>query len=220
MRAEEGSTGVVMSAPLPMIAGKAHVLAWYSAVSDALQDEHLNHKRVVRLFEAALSVPIRLRLCPDGDACALAALQYAEAAGMHAAASGADAFWIFAERVGRLQDISLAIKEGLSVPKLATKLRSLGITFKGKTMTEGHAKALKNLMPFVLNADCKQAYMLAEVFVPELKEMTMLMRIAQLCSKRASGGSTPASGGQTQAHACMAFLELPSGETHRRVPQR
>ena len=206
MRAKEGSAGVVMSAPLPMIAGKAHVLAWYSAVSDALQDEHLNHKRVVRLFEAALSVPIRLRLCPDGDACALAALQYAEAAGMHAAASGADAFWIFAERVGRLQDISLAIKEGLSVPKLATKLRSLGITFKGKSMTEGHAKALKNLMPFVLNADCKQAYMLAEVFVPELKEMTMLMRIAQLCSKRASGGSTPASGGQTQAHASMAFL--------------
>ena len=55
-----GSSGVVMSAPLPMINGKAHVLAWYSAVSDALQDEHLNHKRIMCLFEAALSVPIRL----------------------------------------------------------------------------------------------------------------------------------------------------------------
>ena len=81
-----------MSAPLPMIAGKAHVLAWYSAVSDALHDEHLNHNRIRRLFEAALSVPILLRLCPDTDGCALASLQYAEAAGMQAAASGADSF--------------------------------------------------------------------------------------------------------------------------------
>merc|ERR1712051_368394 len=100
-----GCPGVVMSAPLPMIAGRAHVLAWYSAVSDALQDENTNHKRVIRLFEAALSVPIRLRLCPDDDGCALASLQYAEAAGTYAAASGADSFWIFAERVGRIQEV-------------------------------------------------------------------------------------------------------------------
>ena len=65
-----GSSGVTMSAPLPMIAGQAHVLAWYSAVSDAFEEKSPNHQRITKLFEAALSVPIRLRLCPDEDACA------------------------------------------------------------------------------------------------------------------------------------------------------
>ena len=127
-----------MSAPLPMIAGKAHVLAWYSAVSDAFQEKSPNHQRITKLFEAALSVPIRLRLCPDDDACAMASLQYAEAAGTYAAASGADSFWIFAERVGRIQEVQDAIKQNISAPKLLTKLKALGVTFKGKSMTETH----------------------------------------------------------------------------------
>ena len=96
-----GKQGVIMSAPLPMIAGKAHVLSWYSSADEAFQEKSPNHQRITKLFEAALSVPIRLRLCPDEDACAIASLQYAEAAGTYAAASGADSFWIFAERVGK-----------------------------------------------------------------------------------------------------------------------
>ena len=218
-----GSSGVIMSAPLPMIAGKAHVLAWYSAVSDALQDEHSNHNRIRRLFEAALSVPIRLRLCPDTDGCALASLQYAEAAGMHAAASGADSFWIFAERVGRLQEVQAAMRDNISAPKLCSKLKSLGVTFKGKSMTEGHAKALRSLLPFVSDIGCKHSYLLTEIMCPEVKEMTLLMRLAILCSKRGNGGTTPASGGPSQANACMIFLfdsfrvarltgEFPKGE--------
>ena len=92
MAQREGDSGVTMSAPLPMIAGQAHVLAWYSAVSDAFEEKSPNRQRITKLFEAALSVPIRLRLSPDNDACALAALQYAEGAGTHAAAAGADSF--------------------------------------------------------------------------------------------------------------------------------
>ena len=95
------------------MAGKAHVLAWYSAVSDALKDE-LNPKRVVKLFEAALSVPIKLRLSPDENECAMASIHYAEAAGMNCAASGADSFWVFAERVSRHSDIQEAFKDNLS----------------------------------------------------------------------------------------------------------
>ena len=123
-RAAVGSSGVSMTAPLPMIAGKAHVLAWYSAVSDALLEK--NDQRITRLMEAALSVPIRVRLCPDTDACALASLQYAEAASMYAAASGADSFWVFAERVGRIHDIHDSIKANISAPKLHQKVKNVG----------------------------------------------------------------------------------------------
>ena len=123
-RAAPGASGVSMTAPLPMIAGKAHVLAWYSAVSDALHAK--NEQRMTRLMEAALSVPIRVRLCPDTDACALASLQYAEAATMYAAASGADSFWVFAERVGRIHDIQDSIKANISAPKLHQKVKNTG----------------------------------------------------------------------------------------------
>ena len=128
------------------MAGKAHVLAWYSAVSDALKDE-LNPKRVVKLFEAALSVPIKLRLSPDENECAMASIHYAEAAGMNCAASGADSFWVFAERASRHSDIQEAFKDNLSGTKLVTKLKHLGISFKNKQLSEAQAKALKNLIP-------------------------------------------------------------------------
>ena len=185
------------------MAGKAHVLAWYSAVSDALKDELQNKKRVVKLFEAALSVPIKLRLSPDENECAMASIHYAEAAGMNCAASGADSFWVFAERASRHSDIQEAFKDNLSGAKLVTKLKHIGISFKTKQLSETQAKALKNLIPFVADPVCKQAYLLAEVLCPELKEMTLLMRIAQMCSKRAASAD---SGGQAQASSCMAFI--------------
>ena len=216
LREAVGSKGVIMLRPLPMIAGKAHVLAWYSAVSDAFQERSPNHQRIKRLFEAALSVPIRLRLCPDNDACALASLQYAEAAGMYAAASGADSFWLFAERLGRLRDIQDAIKDNISAPKLLSQLKALGVTFKGKSMTDAHAKAVKSLLPYATDTGCKGAYLRAEVMCPEAKDQTLLMRLAVLCSRR---GTDAASG----AVASMIFLldtmraarltgEFPKGE--------
>ena len=47
-----------------MFAGRAIVIAWHGAVGDALQRG--DEERVFRLFEAALSVPIRMRLARCG----------------------------------------------------------------------------------------------------------------------------------------------------------
>ena len=71
-----------------MLAGRAVVLTWYSAMSEALQQSH--EDRVWYLFNAALSVPIRMRLLPDGDEHSLAALKFAETLFASSAASGAD----------------------------------------------------------------------------------------------------------------------------------
>ena len=64
-RKDDGKSTVVMAQPLRMLAGRALVIAWYGAISEALATN--SEERVFRLFEAALSVPIRLRLCPGGD---------------------------------------------------------------------------------------------------------------------------------------------------------
>ena len=49
-------------------------MTWYGAMAEALSAG--NTERAWKLFEAALSVPIRLRLSPDPDACHLAALLF------------------------------------------------------------------------------------------------------------------------------------------------
>ena len=96
-RKEEGKSDVVMAQTLPMLAGRAIVIAWYGAISEALAKN--NQPRVFRLFEAALSVPIRLRLCPDEESCHVASLAFAESLFMSSGASGADSFWKFTEKL-------------------------------------------------------------------------------------------------------------------------
>ena len=82
-------------------------------------------------------------------------------------------------------------KQGPSVPvpKLCVVIKGYGLTFKGKALTETNVKALKSIIPFVGNAACAHAYSLMEVFCPELREATLLMRIAQLSTGRAAGSS-------------------------------
>ena len=87
-RAEPGKPGVCVTEAMTMLAGRAVVLTWYSAMSEALQQSH--EDRVWYLFNAALSVPIRMRLLPDGDEHSLAALKFAETLFASSAASGAD----------------------------------------------------------------------------------------------------------------------------------
>ena len=185
-RREMTNTAVVMAQPLPMIAGRVMVMTWYGAIAKALRDG--NEDRAFKLFEAALSVPIRLRLCPDGDACHLASLLFSETLFAAAAASGADSFWKFAEKAGKLSNVSNAINKNLSIPRLSAELKAYGLTFKGKQITDGNVRALKSLVPFVEESICGAAFSLAEVFCPELRDATMLMRIAQLSLARV--GST------------------------------
>eukprot|EP00959_Pyramimonas_sp_CCMP1952_P258949 5413676-Pyramimonas_sp.AAC.1 len=70
-----------------MIAGRAAVITWYPAVSEALKES--NEDRVWHLFDAALSAPIRSRALPDADATHLAALSFGEKMFTASAASGA-----------------------------------------------------------------------------------------------------------------------------------
>ena len=96
-RQDNNKNSVVMAQQVPMIAGRVMVMTWYGAMAQALREGHTN--RVFKLFEAALSVPIRLRLCPDGESCHLASLLFSETLFAASAASGADSFWKFCEKL-------------------------------------------------------------------------------------------------------------------------
>jgi len=182
-RAEDGKSGVCVTQPLTMLAGRAVVITWYSAMCEALQQS--NHDRVWHLFNAALSVPINMRLLPDGDASTLAALSFSDTMFASYAASGADSFWKLAEKACRLSGVQEAFSKQESVSKLESVLKTYGLVFKGKPLTNANVFSLKGLHHFVLDGACRSAFALAEAYSPELREPTLLARIATSCSSRA-----------------------------------
>ena len=60
----------------------------------------------------------------------------------------------------------------------------MGLTCKGKAFTDAGVKALKALAPCVGNTACCTAFVLMEACCPEMRDSTLLMRIAQLCTRR------------------------------------
>ena len=189
-KTDNNSSAVVMAHALPVLAGRPILMTWYGAMAEALKkkDEEL----VFRLFEAGMSVPIRLRLCPDGDTCHLAGLQFSEALFAASASSGATSFWAFAGKVRRLNDLARAFKDNVSITKIKDVIKKYGLTFKGNAVSDANVKALKALLPFLEDEKCNEAHDLVESICPEVGQETILMRIAQLSSARATTRPTDA----------------------------
>ena len=139
-----------------------------------------------------MSVPIRLRLCPDRDTCHLAGLQFSEALFAASASSGATSFWAFARKVSQLTDLALAFKNNVSNAKTKDVIKKYGLSFKGNAISDANVKALKALLPFLEDEKCNEAHDLVESICPEVGQETILMRIAQLSSARATTRPTDA----------------------------
>ena len=103
-----------------------------------------------------------------------------------------------------LTGVRKAVADNVSLPELCVAVRAYGLTFKGKARTEGNVKAFKSLVPSVANAACFDALSLLECICPELRESTLLMRIAQLSSSR--GGSTTSDKPDDYACNSLAFV--------------
>ena len=187
-KANTSSSAVVMAHALPVLAGRALLMTWYGAMAEALQKN--NEGEVFRLFEAGMSVPIRFRLCPDGESCHLAGLVFSEALFASSAAAGAPSFWAFARKVRQLVDVARALQDNSSLTKIKAAIKQYSLTFKGKAVSDAQAKALKALDPFLGVDKCNEAYDLTESVCPEVMDPTILMRIAQLSSARAVGNPT------------------------------
>ncbi|CAK0878325.1 unnamed protein product [Prorocentrum cordatum] len=158
-RLEPGKPGACLTEPLAMIAGRAVVITWYSAMSEALKES--NEDRVWHL----------MRALPDADATHLAALSFGEKMFTASAASGADSFWRFAEKACRLTNVRASLAKSEAVAKLEAALKAYGLQFRGKPCTAATAAALTGLHTFVLDSACASP--------------TLLMKIGFACSKRA-----------------------------------
>ena len=120
------------------------VVAWYGAMADALEETAASgaaacEERVFKLFEAALSVPIRLRLNPDADSCRMLSLGFSETVFAVSGAAGADSFWKFAQKVCGLSVFKQPT--GFSIPRALAALKQTGLSFKGKPLMEQLVKS-------------------------------------------------------------------------------
>ena len=123
--------------------------------------------RVLKLFEAALSVPIRLRLNPDPDSYRLLSLRFSEQTFAVMGASGADSFWKFAEKIGGLGAFKKTTP--LSIPKALAALKLASLLCKGKCLTEQSVKALRALASYVEDARCSAAFSMLECLSPSFE---------------------------------------------------
>ena len=179
---QEGSTAVVMAHPLPAMGGRAVVIAWYGKMAEALKSN--NENLVLRLFEAAMSVPIKMRVCPDADSCNLAGLLFAESLFSASGAAGTGAFWAWARKARRMEMVGKALSDNAPVLQMKAVMKKLGLTYKGKAVSDAHVKALKALEPYLGDEHCNQAYDRTESVCPEIMDPTIVTRIAQLSSAR------------------------------------
>ena len=63
---------------IPLLAGHAAVIGWYENMAKALNAPRRDNEYIRQLYQAALAVPIRIRLDPTIETAQLDSLQYSE----------------------------------------------------------------------------------------------------------------------------------------------
>ena len=192
---------VVFAKAVPVIAGRAMVVSWYAAMAEALANGE--KERAGKLLEAAVSVPIRLRMAADLESCRLASLSFMEAWHCADAASGAASFWQWSSVVAKLKDVAAALAANKAIPFLVEVLKTIGVQHRGKPAGANTIRALKAAAPFLASDDCWSALALAESCIPELRDPTILMFVANHCSAKAAFGAEAAAA--TGAEELLVF---------------
>ena len=148
---------------LPMLAGHAILWSWYlradaifeeikciasqelAAESEAIKRGDLEQK-LVKLWEAAMTASIRMRLAPQLTQILNDRLQWSEELRSTSAAAG-NSFAEFSVTIDQYPALEMQTKEW-SGPKLAKELTKLGLRYAGKPINDTCAKAILAVVPF------------------------------------------------------------------------
>ena len=112
-------------------------------------------------------------------------------ADLNASGPGVQAdLWLLAERACRLTNVAAVLSKGEPQTKLENVIKTYGLSFRGRPLSGANCSALRGLYPFVFDSECSAAFETAEMYNPELREPTLLMKIGFACSGR-GGVPTP-----------------------------
>ena len=138
---------------LPCLGSRAIITGWYSVVDDALRAS--NHVKVLKLYEAALCLPLQVRCGPSLIQVSLDNITYSEDLFASNTASS-DAFFTFAEKVMAAFPPDFVGKN--SARNIVMRAGDLGISFRGSAVGDGVARALMNVAPFVIVPEFQAAF--------------------------------------------------------------
>jgi hypothetical protein len=163
---------------LPACGGHAVLWSLIVAMHDALASG--DGERVMRLYEASVTVTVRMRLNPSKMQVQLDQMSFVDVLRIQGAASGATSFYEFGVSVLRLPEIT----GQESGPELVKKLDELGVLFKGKKVDRNLAYSILSLVGMASTGRGQAAVRFLERISPSvLADPTKVLRMNQVIKK-------------------------------------
>ena len=196
--ADVPTTAGVGFVSLPCFGSRSVLAGFHSTLDDALRASDCG--KVLKLYEAALSFRMRMRVAPSMIQAALDSITYSEE--LHAAkAASSDSFYDFAEKVMSLFHPGVAL-DTLSVKGVQEQAGKLGVTYHGSKLTDAVTRALQNVIPYTQNHSVRKALKEFEDVSYQLNEQTKISMILHTTSKHFGKGTEAAVG------ACVQILKV------------
>ena len=169
---------------LPACGGLALLWSLIGAFDNAFEEEKTQPVAgtymLTKLYEASLTVTVRIRVAPEKDQLILDNLSYAETIRCMSLAAAAESFYVFTSRIVQLS----AFDSEDTGPKCAGKLEAVGVQWKGKPCDRSLAYSLLAVAPYTKTAKCVTATRRLEGACPTFfSDSTRLTRVAQVISK-------------------------------------
>ena len=149
--------------------------------------------KVLKLYEAALCLPLQMRCGPSMQQVSLDSITYSEDL-FAANSASSDAFLAFAEKV--MSALPAGFLQSHSVKNIVARAESLGISFHGSAVGDSVARALINVAPFVICQEFRKAFMAFEEISTTLNDQTKISFLTHACTKaygKTSDAATEAS---------------------------
>ena len=173
------------------MASRGILAGLYSTIDDALR---ANDWQTIRaLYQAALAMPMRMRLAPTRQQICLDSITYSEEL-YTAKLAASDAFYDFAVKVGEL----IPTLETMTVTALIDRCLELGIQFHALKVNENSARALQHVYPYMKSAQVRDALKSLEDVSVQLNGQTKISVLMHTASKTVTKGSEAAVGALAQ----------------------
>ena len=182
-------------------------------MADALNAPKKDHDYIRHLYNAALAVPIRLRVDPPIQAVQLDSLGYSEMLRQSGTAS-IDSFWEFVAKVDSIEPMhDILLDKKKTIKEVEAAAERFKIRFKGKALSKAMPQCLRALQMFVDDRGCKDAYMLLETVSTCMNDLTKLWKLAHVTSNQFTNLGTREATGAFALQFLHADAEISAGKS-------
>ena len=169
---------------LPCFSGRAVLLGWYSTMDDQLRTD--NMPTIMKLYEAMLSMPIRMRVGPTMKQIVLDTISYAEDI-FAAQGTTADSCLDFVSKVRVVVDV-----QGKTQRQLVEDLKLASIVYHGKPIGDQGVRCIQTVEPYAANGAVRAAARNLEPETKKLNEQTLMLKLCAACNKQYGKATTAA----------------------------